>query len=212
MATPGPPLRSADFGMNAGERTTMARALAFLFASGGVLVLVSLAIPDGAREPAGVAAPGVIALCVALALVRAGDRAGIRVLEITVVGGSLLITSCVLAGGDAAGAYAALYVWVSLYAWFFFSPWAAGGQIALAGALYAGALAVNGDAAAPGVHWLLGAGTIAVGGVLLGRLTGAIRTGPRTSRPSGGWRRASRTSTASRRRPARSSSAPCPPT
>ena len=177
MASTGRPRPIADFVVSAGERMTMTRALAFLFASGGILVLVSLAIPDAGREPAGVAVPAVLALFVAAALVRAGDRADVRVLQAAVVGGSVLITSCVLAGGEAAGAYAALYVWVSLYAWFFFSPWAAAGQIALAGAGYAAALLLTGgDAPAPGVNWLLGAGTIAVGGVLLGRLTGAIRT------------------------------------
>jgi GAF domain-containing protein len=173
MASPASAL--VPFGSGAGERATRARALAFLFAAGGVLVLVSLAIGVHGREPAGVAVPAVVALLVAAALARAGEAAGLRVLQAAVVGGSVLITSCVLTGGQAAGAYAALYVWVSLYAWFYFEPWAAAGQIALAGAGYAGALAVGGDAPAPGVHWLLEAGTIAVGGVLLGRLTHAIR-------------------------------------
>jgi signal transduction histidine kinase len=173
MASPASAL--VPFGPGAGERATRARALAFLFAAGGVLVLVSLAIGVHGREPAGVAVPAVIALLVATALARAGEAAGLRVLQAAVVGGSALITCCVLTGGQAAGAYAALYVWVSLYAWFYFEAWAAAGQIALAGAGYAGALAVGGDAPAPGVHWLLEAGTIAVGGVLLGRLTHAIR-------------------------------------
>jgi hypothetical protein len=176
MASTGPARPIADFAVSAGERRTMARALAFLFASGGVLVLISLAIPAAGREPAGVAVPGLLALVVAVALVRAGERVDVRVLQAAVIGGSGLITSCVVAGGAGAGAYAALYVWVSLYAWFFFSPWAAAGQIALAGAGYAGALVLSRDAPAPGVHWLLGAGTIAVGGVLLGQLTAAIRT------------------------------------
>jgi hypothetical protein len=173
MASPAPAL--VPFGSGAGERATRARALAFLFAAGGVLVLVSLAIGVHGREPAGVAVPAIVALLVAAALARAGEAAGLRVLQAAVVGGSVLITCCVLTGGQAAGAYAALYVWVSLYAWFYFEPWAAAVQIALAGAGYAGALAVGGDAPAPGVHWLLEAGTIAVGGVLLGRLTHAIR-------------------------------------
>jgi hypothetical protein len=173
MASPASAL--VPFGPGAGERATRARALAFLFAAGGVLVLVSLAIGVHGREPAGVAVPAIVALLVAAALARAGEAAGLRVLQVAVVGGSVLITCCVLTGGQAAGAYAALYVWVSLYAWFYFEPWAAAVQIALAGAGYAGALAVGGDAPAPGVHWLLEAGTIAVGGVLLGRLTHAIR-------------------------------------
>ena len=164
------------YGTTRSERVTMARALASLFAAGGALVIVTVLLPHSANTAeAGVVAPGVLALLVGALLVRQAGDVSVRALQLLVGLGALLITSCVVYGGDSANAYPFLYLWVSLYASYFFSARIAGLLIASAVTLHALAFLLQSHTPVPGVHWLMATGTIVVGGVLIGRLTAAIR-------------------------------------
>ena len=80
-----------------------------------------------------------------MALVALGPRASVPVLQVFLVGGSVLITLCVLYGGAGAAVYPPLYVLVSSYAFFFFRLRAALAQIAIAGVLYASVLLATSD-------------------------------------------------------------------
>jgi GAF domain-containing protein len=89
--------------------------------------------------------------------------------------GTLLITVCVIYGGDSASAYALMYVWVALYAAYVFTPRAAAVQTLFAAAACAAGFLLEDDTHAPSVHWLMGAGTIVVAGVLTASLTYRVR-------------------------------------
>ncbi len=164
------------YGTSRSERELMARALALLFAAGGALVLATLLLPhaDDAQE-VGVAVPPLLAFVVSGLLVAFRARVGLLLLQLTLVAGSLLITGCVLYGGRGAFLYPPLYVLVSSYAFFFFRLRAAVGQIAVSGGLYALVLLTTDDTPFAAGMWLMVLGTIAVGGVLVGRLVAAIR-------------------------------------
>ncbi len=109
------------YGSTQSERTLMARALALLFAAGATLVLVTLALPHASdADELGLTIPPLIAYAVAATLVALGPRARVAVLQVFLVGGSVLITLCVLYGGAGAAVYPPLYVLVSSYAFFFF--------------------------------------------------------------------------------------------
>jgi len=154
----------------------MARGLAFLFAAGGLLVLLTLALPHAENTDAlGVATPALIALVVAAALLVLRRQLRPWALSVVLAGGTLLITVCVVAGGDSASAYPLMYVWVSLYAFYFFSRGQAAVHVAVCAAGYAVALVTESSVPAPEVHWVMGVGTIIVAGVLIGTLTRAIR-------------------------------------
>jgi GAF domain-containing protein len=154
----------------------MSRGLAFLFAAGGSLVGISLLLPHSHNtEDAGLLVAVGLAYATAAALVRFAGRVSVRSLELILMLGTVLITICVVYGGDSASAYPLMYVWVALYAAYVFSPRAAAGQtFVAAGACAAGFLLQN-HTRAPSVHWLMGAGTIVVAAVLTGSLTRRLR-------------------------------------
>jgi len=165
------------YGTNASERAAMARGLAFLFAAGGLLVLLTLVLPHEPNFNAlGVAAPALVALVVAGGLLALRRRLGPWTLSVVLAAGTVLITVCVISGGDSASAYPLMYVWVSLYAFYFFSRRWAAAHVALCAVAYAVALSFAGAVPSAGVHWAMGVGTIVVAGVLIGTLTRAIRT------------------------------------
>lgn len=158
------------------DGASMSRGLAFLFAAGASLVGISLLLPHSrnTNDLSLLIAVG-IAYAAAAVLVRFAGRMTVGMLEIILMLGTVLITVCVIYGGDSASAYPLMYVWVALYAAYVFSPQAAAGQtVFAAGACAAGFLLQN-DTRAPSVHWLMGAGTIVVAGLLTGSLTRRLR-------------------------------------
>jgi hypothetical protein len=154
----------------------MARGLAFLFAAGASLVGISLLLPHSHNtKDAGLLVAVAIAYVAAAALVRFAGRVSVGALEVILMLGTVLITICVIYGGDSASAYPLMYVWVSLYAAYVFSGRAAAGQTVFAAGACAAAFLLQDDTRAPSVHWLMGAGTIVVAGVLTGSLTRRLR-------------------------------------
>lgn len=154
----------------------MARALAFLYGAGALLVTTTLLLPHSSNtEDLGVAVPCMLAVLVVGVLLGGAGRIPVGVLQTVLALGTVLISQCVLFGGDGAAAYALMYVWIALYASYFFRVGAAVAQLALAGALYAAVLVVQDDTPVEITYWLMGMGTVGVGGVLIARLTQAIR-------------------------------------
>ncbi|MCW3010551.1 MAG: hypothetical protein JWO90_955 [Solirubrobacterales bacterium] len=154
----------------------MARALALLFAAGGMLVLLTLVLPHaGDTDELALALPPLLAFAVAGALTALGPRATIAALQLYLFGGSVLISGCVLVGGGSAALYPILYLLVSSYAFFFFSLRAALVQIIACGALFALVLLLTSDTRFEAATWVMVLGTIAVGGMLVGRLVAAVR-------------------------------------
>ncbi len=164
------------YGSTRSERAVMSRALALLFAAGGALVLLTLALPHAPdADLLGIALQPLVAFGAAGALLVLGPRATVGALQAFLVGGSVLITGCILYGGRGAVLYPTLYVLVSSYAFFFFGLRAALVQIAISGLLYAGVLVVGDDTDYAAAMWVMVLGTIGVGGVLIGRLVNAVR-------------------------------------
>src|SRR4051794_22359107 len=105
------------FGGTPTERATMARGLAFLFGAGALLVGVTLLIPHSANtDDAPVWGAVAAAFVTTLVLLRWPDRVPVRGLQIILALGTVLISVCVVFGGDSASAYPLMYVWVALYA------------------------------------------------------------------------------------------------
>jgi hypothetical protein len=154
----------------------MSRGLAFLFGAGAALVAVSLLLPHSSNtnEPALLIAAGA-AFLTAAGLMRLAARIPVRALQVVLLLGTVLITVCVIYGGDSASAYPLMYVWVALYAAYVFTPRAALMQTAAAAGACAAAFLIENDTRAPSVHWLMGAGTIVVAAVLTASLTRRLR-------------------------------------
>lgn len=157
-------------------RREMAVALAALFAAGGSLSLLSLAFPRWTDlEPLGVVAPAVLAIVTAALLLRFGARLPMAGFHVAVALGTGCIGTAVhFGGGSARAIYSPYFVWVALYAFFFFRTRAAWGHVALASAvLLVTLLAAESNAAGP--VWLVNTGTAAVTGLVVSTLVRRIR-------------------------------------
>jgi diguanylate cyclase (GGDEF)-like protein len=146
---------------------TMWRTLAALFFAGGTIGAVSLLLP----HPPGLNTTALwsnIAIAFAgsaLCLLVAG-RLGVPTIQVAILIGTLLVTRAVYYSSDPSGFYAFFYVWIGLFAGFFFTRRAALVQVAAVGVCYAWVLHHGGQ---PGgvADWMMAVFTIAVGGLML---------------------------------------------
>ena len=146
-----------------------ARSLAYLYAAGASLGLLTLALPhaESVRETQLVVLAGV-ALAAAGLLFFLAPVIREWHLHLAVVGGTFIITLANYYVGRSA-LYPLFYSWTALYAFYFFPLRLALVQVAVLGACYAVLLDVQ-NAMSPVVSWLLVVGTPALIGLLISRL------------------------------------------
>jgi diguanylate cyclase (GGDEF)-like protein len=173
-------------------KPAMARTLAYLFLACATLALAGIAVPHGDK----LSVPGM------LAVVAVGYAAGIGLLARApnlkrgfvaplLVLGTALASASVWFDGDVDSAYALLYVWIGVEAFYFLSRWQAALELTVAAGAYAGVLALLAEGSMPLQRWLLTVGTATVLGLLVHhlreridklmvRLAGAAGTDPLT--------------------------------
>ena len=147
----------------------MAQAFAYLYGIGATVVLVSLLLPhDPDRFVPGLVAPALIAYVVSALMLIYFERIQPWVFSLLPGWGSVLITSLVISGGaDAAVAYATIYFWAVLSAFYFLDMRYAAGTLIFTVIAYAFGLVVRDDAADPALNWLVVAVTLTVAGFLI---------------------------------------------
>ncbi|MFL5825478.1 MAG: diguanylate cyclase [Thermoleophilaceae bacterium] len=175
------------------DRSVMARTLAYVFAVGAALAVVSLALPNSVAVPSvGVAAPLGALAAVATAgllavLVLGATRLRAWAFHMVLACGTVLVSAAIYASSDVTSTYPMLYVPVALYAAYFFTRRQAAAQVAFAGASYAVVLLASGKGDGSVAAWLLTAGTLGTAAALvrtmrdrlerlIGRLSDAART------------------------------------
>ena len=150
------------------------RSIAYLFATGATLGLLTLAFPhaDEVRDvPLMVLAA--IAYVVSAVVWFAADRLRDWHIHAVLVSGTVIISLANYYAGPST-LYPQLYVWTALYAFYFFPLREAFGQMAFLAVAYAAVLAVQG-ADMVVVRWLLAVGTPLVAGLLISRLLGLLQ-------------------------------------
>src|SRR4051794_25357762 len=151
------------------QRDAAALGLAYLFGTGGALVLLTLILPHGDDTDA--LALGLICVVAGGVTVATLARAfPLVVYEVLVALGGVLIAGCVYWGGASARAYPLFYVWCALYAFYFFPVFAACAVTAFSAASFAVVLIARDVTPVPWVDFVLVAGTITVAGTFIGRL------------------------------------------
>jgi diguanylate cyclase (GGDEF)-like protein len=174
----------------------MAMAAAFLYGSGAVITLASAALPqDGSATTPALVVIAAIALSSALLFWRRGTRLPRGLYPVFNSLGTLLISALVHFGGHAAGAYTLFYVWVAVYAAYFFARHEA---IVVITILEGSALAVLLTPLAPPtlapfgarVLWLTVTGTSLASAALVALLIETIRRSARTDALTGASNRA----------------------
>ncbi|MEA2426097.1 MAG: diguanylate cyclase [Thermoleophilaceae bacterium] len=144
------------------DRSVMARALMYLLAAVGTAVVASVAIPGAplADERAVPVLAG-IAYAAAIGVLFGFEKLPQWGIHALLLGVTALISWSVYASGDSGSPYTIFFVWVAIYAAFFFGPWGAGFQVAAMLGGYAAALIWLGDRAdSPALHWTLTASAL----------------------------------------------------
>jgi diguanylate cyclase (GGDEF)-like protein len=151
-----------------GTSAAMARIAAFAWAAGALFALVSVLLPDTAvnDEPllavvAGVAAAAAIALFVVF------DRVPSWGFQVMVAAGTAVASVAAYAWGSASAYQPLPYVWITLFAFYFFTLRAALLHLALIGAGYAIALAAESPPGDPLDGWLATVGTLLLSGMFV---------------------------------------------
>jgi PAS domain S-box-containing protein len=149
------------------HRATMARAAVYLYATGAALALASLALPGAAgRDLPGMLAVACGAVTLAGSHLLLFDRLPVWAFMVSGACSTGLVTTGVFLGGESGSAYPLFYLWVVLYAFFFYSLRGALLQFGLVCAAYGLVLAA--DRAGLGLsHAIVTLGTLAMAGVVV---------------------------------------------
>src|SRR5438270_12927532 len=109
-----------------------ARALGSLYLAGATIGLVSLLLPHSAKaDELGLYSNVALAYVGGLGLMAFAARLRGWELHAAIVAGSLLITRAVVLSGDPVSFYSLWFIWVGLYAFYFFTRAAAAAHVAL---------------------------------------------------------------------------------
>ena len=149
------------------EREVASLAIAFLFAAGAGLALLSLLLPHGpAVDVAGVAVVAAAAFPVAGACLVLRPLPW-PALHGALAAGTVMISAAVELSGTLSGAFTFFYLWVALFAAYFFTRRDALLHVGFAALCYGGLILADGNSDEWGFGWLLAVGTLAVTAILV---------------------------------------------
>jgi diguanylate cyclase (GGDEF)-like protein/PAS domain S-box-containing protein len=154
------------------ERTAMAATLFLLFASGTVLGALGIPLsgylsPTERLEEAAACATGLAACVLILFAWRRMPLWGFRALLAV---GTIVVSVGTLVASVRPTTTEMFYIWVALYAAYFFTRAQAAAQIAFVGIAYAGVLALGHSSGNEVARWVITMGTIVVAALLFGRI------------------------------------------
>jgi diguanylate cyclase (GGDEF)-like protein len=152
-----------------------ARALGFLFLAGAAIGTISMVLPHSAQADEfalwtniGVAAAGGVALW------AFGQRLPTGAFHVLVALGAVLVTRAVLESGEQESFYTVWFLWIGLYAFYFFRRLEAIAHITFVAALY-GATLIQQDTNSPLARWLTTMTTLLVAGIFIDTLVRRAR-------------------------------------
>jgi diguanylate cyclase (GGDEF)-like protein len=155
----------------------MARALMYLLAAVGTAIVASVLIPgaplEGDNEVTVLAG---IAYAAALGVLIGFDKLPAWGVHALLLSGTALISWAIHASGDAGSPYTIFYVWIAIYAAFFFSPRMTAFHVAAMLAAYAGVLVELGDKSNDrALHFALTASALILIGAAIQALTANVK-------------------------------------
>ena len=158
------------------DTRTKSRSLAFLFAAGALICVLSVLLPhvDAVEEQSMLVLAG-LSLALALVFLRGADQMSDGLVHVALAAVTLML-SLVIHYTHNTALYALIYTWPALYAFYFFSTPAAIGHLAFIGAAYTTVLRVD-DTMDMTIRLVLVLGTPLVVGLLIARLLSVMREG-----------------------------------
>jgi diguanylate cyclase (GGDEF)-like protein len=152
------------------EPAVMARALGWLYLAGATIGLISLLLPHAPEANEGALYTNVAVAYVGGALVLAlAERLPGWFFHVALISGIALISRAIYYSGEPGSLYTVWYVWVGLYAFYFFTRIQATAHLALVGAAYA-ALLYHEPGDGPLARWLTTVATLVVAGFFIDAL------------------------------------------
>jgi diguanylate cyclase (GGDEF)-like protein len=151
----------------------MSRALMYLFVAGGGIALLTLAVPDKVHaSTTQVLAMAGLAFAVALLLLAAGERLPLWGYHACLATGTVLIEWAIFASDNPTSLFAMFFLWIAVYAFYFFNTLEAALQVAFIVLTYAfGLTLIDNPGQDPFLSWL----TTTVGVVVVGGMIGALK-------------------------------------
>jgi len=159
------------------ERALMTRCLAYLFGAGAMLALATLptstsTTPIGILvSQTGYALAAVVLLTI---LIINFSRLPMWTFQLTLGAGTALISAVIYDSGDPTSAYTMFYLWIVLYAFYFFRLPEATLQMLAVALAYGAVLLLKEDVTAPATRWLVTVGTLAVAALLIALLKHSV--------------------------------------
>lgn len=152
------------------DSSIRARAMALLFIAGGTIGALSMVLPHPAAANAAALWSNIaLAYVAGLIVLAAGARFPGWFFHVGLVVGALLVTRAILVSGESNSFYSVWFLWIGLYAFYFFSRAAAAAHVAWASALYAVTLIVH-TPGSPVARWLTTVTTLAIAGIFIDTL------------------------------------------
>ncbi len=149
------------------DASMRARGLGWLYVAGGTIGALSLVLPHSpeADELALWSNIG-LALLAGVFLLAIGSRLPLWSFHLATAAGTVLIARAVLHSGEAVSFYSVWFIWVGLYAFYFFRRVAAAAHVAFVAAVYALTLVYEAGTS-PVPRWLTTVATLLVAGVFI---------------------------------------------
>src|SRR4051812_36693146 len=152
------------------DSSIRARAMALLFLAGGTIGAISMVLPHSAEANEAALWSNIVLACIAgAALVAVGDRLPGWAFHVGLAVGAVLVTRAVLISGENTSFYSVWYLWIGLYAFYFFSRPAAAAHVAWTSALY-GLTLIADTPGSPVARWLTAVTTLVIAGFFMDTL------------------------------------------
>jgi diguanylate cyclase (GGDEF)-like protein len=155
----------------------MTRCLAYLFGAGATLAVVTLPTSTSS-SPVGILISETgyaLAAVVLLAILLVNfSRLPLWTFQFTLASGTGLISFVIYASGDPTSPYTMFYLWIVLYAFYFFRVIPAAAQLIVVALAYGAVLYFKEAVAAPGTRWLITMATLAVSATLIALLRNRV--------------------------------------
>ena len=160
--------RSLDDGND--ERAAMAATLLLLFAAGTLLGLAGIPLSNGLSRNEKLAELAICDLAAGICLLIGfrWSRLSMAAFQLLLALGTVVITAATYFASGGPTDTEIFYIWVALYAAFFFSHRQAAVQVAFVGICYAVVLAVGSESGEEGARWLITMGSVIVTALLFG--------------------------------------------
>jgi diguanylate cyclase (GGDEF)-like protein len=153
----------------------MAKVLGALFLAGASIGALSLVVPHPSEYDSGALWVNTgLAFVFGVALLLTRQHLTVWSLQLCVLAGTIVVTRAVYYGHDPSGYYTFWYLWICVYAFFFFGPRLGAVHVGVVGAAYAWVL-TEVSAPAPVPRWLVTVGSMLVAGLLVDALAARLR-------------------------------------